>query len=126
MRAFDLVVVMIGGALGSALRYGVSVMISGTNTGTFPIGTLFVNIAGSAILGVLLGLSTKLSSTTILFLGTGFCGGFTTFSTFSGETLTLISEGRYGVAMAYVVVSLLGGVMCAALAFGIVRRYTAT
>ncbi|HCN06106.1 MAG TPA: fluoride efflux transporter CrcB [Bacteroidetes bacterium] len=125
MRAFDLVVVMIGGGLGSALRYGVSLILTSPNAGTFPVSTLLVNIVGSGVLGLVLGLSSKLSSSSILLVGTGLCGGFTTFSTFSGETLTLLSEGRYGTALAYIGVSVVGGLTCAALTYGLARRFAA-
>jgi len=123
MRAFDVVIVMIGGGLGSALRYGVSFILTNPQTGTFPVSTLVVNIVGSAVVGLILGLSSKLSATTVLFLGTGLCGGFTTFSTFSGETLTMLGEGRYGGALAYVGVSLVGGLASAAAAFALARRF---
>lgn len=125
MKAFDVGIVMLGGGLGSVLRYGVSLVLTSPQSGTFPLNTLFVNIIGSGALGLVLGLSSKLSSTSILFVGTGLCGGFTTFSTFSGDALVLLNQGRYGAAIAYGGLSVFGGLAFAALTYGLARRLAA-
>jgi CrcB protein len=74
----------------------------------FPVGTLVVNVAGSFLIGALLqwgGGAGILSTEWRLFLATGFCGGFTTFSAFSFETITLVQAGRAPVAATYVLAS---------------------
>lgn len=99
-------VVGLGSALGSALRYLVSLASLAMFGPLFPWGTLLVNVIGSWLIGWL---ATVISSGRLArwqpFLITGFCGGFTTFSLFSLETLHLITLGRPWLALAYVVVS---------------------
>jgi CrcB protein len=76
----------------------------------FPIATFIINVAGSFLIGILgqLGVdTTMLSPEARLFLTTGFCGGFTTFSTFSYETMQLLEDNRYGTATAYIAGSVL-------------------
>ncbi|HEX9843174.1 MAG TPA: fluoride efflux transporter CrcB [bacterium] len=88
--------VAVGGALGAMLRYGLSGWLHTLTGMVFPIGTLAVNVLGSLIIGAVLELSTGrflLSVEVRLLLTTGFCGGLTTFSTFSYETLELL-QGR--------------------------------
>jgi CrcB protein len=74
---------------------------------TFPWGTFLINVSGSALLGLLaalcLGHADPARRVWYVFLGTGFCGGFTTFSTFSVETLDMLREERWGAALAYVI-----------------------
>lgn len=111
MKAFLLV--FAGGGLGSVFRYLVYRLLS---NGTFPdhIGTLFVNITGSLILGFILGYSLKggiSNQNTLLFLTTGFCGGFTTFSTFAFENLALLRSGDYLNFSLYVFGSLFAGLL---------------
>ena len=95
--------VFIGGGLGSVSRYAVSLMMKSFGNGTFPIATLTANAASSFILGLVLGqLSGKqdpASGYMMLFLAVGFCGGFSTFSTFSFETLELLKSGNTGAAV---------------------------
>ncbi len=113
--------VAFGGATGSALRYAISVWLSRAN-GAFPVGTFVVNIVGSLLIGVLARVFSTPDSNPVLRLALtiGFCGGFTTFSTFSAEFVTLVQEGRSGRAVAYVVTSVLSGVLAvlAGLALG--------
>ena len=87
-----------GGALGSVARYALSGWVQNATGSLFPFGTLAVNIAGSLIIGFVLGLGAGrflLAPEWRLFLATGFCGGFTTFSTFSYETLALIEDQQW-------------------------------
>ena len=87
----------IGGFFGSVLRYLVSIFFAGFLTTSFPLATLTVNVVGCFIIGVLVGLSGRagaLSPEWRIFLTTGFCGGFTTFSTFSYESLRLLQDGE--------------------------------
>ncbi len=105
----EVLLVMLGGALGSLMRYGVGLQCALWFGSGFPVGTLIINILGSLLLGVLLFGPFAHQAEARLFLGTGFCGGFTTFSTFSVETLTLIRQENYGLALIYMAGSLAGG-----------------
>lgn len=93
-----------GAAAGAALRWAV-VEVSGAG-GSFPWWTLAVNVAGSLLLGVLLGVPERVR----LWAGVGFCGGLTTFSTLTVEIASLLDRGDAGVAAAYLVTSLVLGV----------------
>lgn len=89
--------IFVGGGLGSILRYILSKLLNNADSG-IPYGTLLVNISGSLLLGIILGWALKnhtLSSNTILFLATGFCGGFTTFSTFAYENQLFLKNGDF-------------------------------
>lgn len=111
----SLIMVMVGGAVGSALRFLVGLMMP-TSPGNFPVATLIINLAGSAILGAVSMLSARydlVSKDMALLLGTGLCGGFTTFSTFSVELMMLVDVDRYVVAALYLVASTVGGITAA-------------
>ncbi len=104
-----------GGFLGSVLRYLVG-KIPVNETMAFPVKTFAINLIGSFVIGVLAALSVKYSNLNprlILFLKVGFCGGFTTFSTFALETGDLMQKGQTGVAAIYVALSVVLGVLCA-------------
>ncbi len=96
------VIVGCGGAIGSVARYSVSMLMPMT----FPVSTVVVNIVGCFILGYLTSLFAKnrISPLFILCLGTGFCGGFTTFSTFASETVSLL-QTSVPMAFAYLMLS---------------------
>ena len=99
--------VALGSAVGGASRFALSNFIQ-QRAGVFPVGTLVVNITGSLALGFLMRYalgSTSVSPETRALLTTGFCGGYTTFSTFSYETIALIQDGDYRRAGTYVVAS---------------------
>ena len=86
-----------GAAIGGALRYGISTYIQKNQSVIFPYGTLFVNIIGSFLLGIImfyLNEKDLIGNEFRLFLTVGLCGGFTTFSTFSYETLMLIRDSE--------------------------------
>ena len=113
----NFLLVALGGGIGSILRYGVSLMI---NAKYFPWPTLVVNIIGSFIIGLILALSIKEESFLYnwkLFLATGVCGGFTTFSAFSLENMELLQSGKYFLAATYIVVSVVLGIAAAFLGF---------
>ena len=102
-----LMYVAIGSAVGGASRFALSTFLQ-QRAGMFPVGTLVVNITGSLALGFLLRYSlgsTSVSAETRALLTTGFCGGYTTFSTFSYETIKLIEDGDYRRAAVYVAAS---------------------
>lgn len=110
----NLIYVMAGGALGAALRYGVGLMCSHVRLMNMPVGTLTVNLIGCLALGMLLGLGERLGiadSGKMLMLTVGVCGAFTTFSTFSAETVRAMENGQLWQAVAYVTLSVAGGLM---------------
>jgi len=119
----QILLVMLGGAAGSGLRYLVAQWLP-TAVGTLPLSTLIINVAGSAVLGALTMLAsqhTALSREWMVLLGTGLCGGFTTFSTFTVELLSMADHGRLGLAVAYALLSLVLGLAAAAGAAALVR-----
>jgi CrcB protein len=97
-----LLLVCVGGALGSGARYLVSTWAVRTWGADFPRGTLIVNVTGSLLLGVIMGLAgggrDPLSPEARLFLGAGIMGGYTTYSSFNYETLALAERGNVGLA----------------------------
>ncbi|MGG0776505.1 CrcB family protein [Bacillus rugosus] len=103
--------VFIGGALGACLRYGLNMWI---HTDQFPAATLLENAAGSLLLGILTGFFMVRAKRPLLsaFSGTGFCGGFTTMSTFSKETVLLL-QSQSSLAVLYMAVSLISGIALA-------------
>lgn len=107
-----LLAVAIGGAAGSVARYVVGVVLL-RSSGTFPVSTLLVNVAGSFFIGLFARLFHAPDHNQVLrvALTVGVCGGFTTFSTFSAETVTLLQQGKTGRAALYISVSVLASVL---------------
>lgn len=106
--------VFLGGGIGSMLRFAISKWVGALHTHYFPFGTLIANVAACLALGIILGIAETrqlLSPSAKLFWTIGFCGGFSTFSTFSGETLSLIQSGFTLTSLLYIGTSL---VMCMA------------
>jgi len=100
--------VAIGGALGSMARYGCSDLVARLTGSGLPIGTLVVNISGAVLIGFIAALSAPEGRLFVpvparVFLMAGICGGYTTFSTFSLETLNLLSDGEWAWAIANMV-----------------------
>lgn len=106
----NLVRVGLGGALGSVARYVLSHFVAKTWIVAFPWGTLVVNVAGCLLVGFLSGLVSASPSTWRLLLVTGFCGGFTTFSTFASESVGLVNSGQAVLAALNVGISVAVGV----------------
>ena len=106
--------VALGGAVGSVARYLLSILLQ-TRSGTeFPLGTLVINISGSLLLGFLLRYaldSSAISPEVRALATTGFCGGYTTFSAFSYETVMLMDAGDWKRASMYVTMSVVGSVL---------------
>ena len=93
----QLLLIFIGGGLGSLVRFAFSKFIQENMDKTFPFGTLGVNVLASLILGILVGMfeaKTLINPNYRAFIAIGFCGGFSTFSTFSNDTLQLIQNNR--------------------------------
>jgi CrcB protein len=107
--------VLAGGMIGAPARYLTDRAVQSRRDTVFPLGTFTVNMAGSLILGFLLGAERHLGLPPVVFalLGTGFCGGLTTFSTFGYETLRLLEERALTEAGLSVLASLVTGVLLA-------------
>ena len=101
-----------GGAIGSVARYVIGVLLLRAGNG-FPVSTLLINVVGSFLIGLFARLFDAPDHSQVLrvALTVGICGGFTTFSTFSAETVTLMQQGKAGRAALYVTVSLVAGVL---------------
>lgn len=122
MEVAAVVLVVVGSGFGGMARYGVSGALARRGDGTFPLGTLVVNVAGSLAIGLFFGLT---GAAWLPFDGPpwhhlltyGFLGGFTTFSTFSLGTLNLLREGARRRAAGYVVATVVLSIAAAALGY---------
>ncbi|MFP3421662.1 fluoride efflux transporter CrcB [Bacillus sp. SIMBA_154] len=110
MKAY--LAVFIGGLLGTLCRYELSQTVVSQ---TFPYATMIENILGSLLLGFATGyfLFQKGKKYLAALIGTGFCGGFTTMSTFSKETVLLLQAGQFNLSMMYILLSVIAGVAVA-------------
>jgi len=107
----QLLLVFLGGGIGSVLRFIIGKYLNSPESG-FPYGTFAANIIGSLLIGIILGLAVKqntLSENQILFLATGFCGGFTTFSTFAYENHLFLKSGDFTSFAIYTIASFVIG-----------------
>lgn len=105
-----LILIGIGGGAGSILRFLISLGVNRYFTSSFPWGTFAVNIIGSFLAGLILGTLNAHNAHNNdwrMFLMTGFCGGFTTFSAFTAENLVLLQSGQILTAIAYVLSSVI-------------------
>ena len=119
----NILLVALGGALGSSLRYLISKFIAGYWTTTFPMATFAVNILGCLLIGLLTGLVAEgiLSQDMKFLLVTGFCGGFTTFSTFANESLSLMRPGEILTSALYIGLSVAAGILAVYAGMRLVR-----
>ena len=115
----DIILVGIGSGIGGICRYLVSVFMGQMHSG-FPWGTFVVNIVGCLLIGILWGLMSRfqnLAPAFSLLLMVGFCGGFTTFSTFSKESLALLQANHYLLFSLYTIGSVILGIIAVALGY---------
>jgi CrcB protein len=110
----NLLLIFVGGGIGSVLRYALSRFINAQSVSHFPYGTFLVNIIGCFLIGFFVFYTERYDTAGLqwrLFLVTGLCGGFTTFSTFSLENLTLIDEQRIFLFLTYFISSVALGIL---------------
>jgi len=122
-----LLAVFIGGGVGSVARWYVSLKMNGISP-VLPLGTLTVNLVGAFIIGLGIAIfsrMTHLDPVWKLLLTTGFCGGLTTFSTFSLELVYMLQDGRFAAALLNILLNLAGSVAMTLLAFMLVSWFTA-
>ncbi len=113
----SVLLVFFGGGLGSVVRFSLSKWVNALHSHHFPWGTLVVNVVACFALGLIIGLADHkqmISPSARLFWTMGFCGGFSTFSTFSNETLSLLQGGFTTSLLLYITFSLL---LCVAATF---------
>ena len=114
----ELIYVFIGGGLGSLVRFLLGKWVNAFHNSTFPFGTFTINIIACFVLGFIIGLADHkqlLSPATRLFWAVGFCGGFSTFSAFTIESLSLIQQGQNSTMLLYILLSI---VVCISATFG--------
>ena len=119
--------VALGGAAGSVLRYMIGLAAQARLNTLFPFSTLLINVTGSFVLAFVARYATDtsaLSAEMTLLLTTGFCGGYTTFSAFSYETVRLLEEGAWVHAASYVVASVVLSLGGTVLGFTVARAVT--
>lgn len=119
-----LVLIGVGGALGSVSRYLSNIWISKYLPSIFPWGTFFVNLLGCLIIGLILGYLERqqLGESEIkFFFATGFCGAFTTFSAFASENMNLMNNGDYFLSILYIAASIILGILAVYSGFGLAK-----
>lgn len=121
----SLIIVALGGGMGSALRFLASKFVQDNMAGIFPYPTLAVNVVGCLLIGIFYGLSSRGSlggDSAKLLLTTGLCGGFTTFSTFCNENLSLMRGGHALATLLYTSGSVVLGFIAVAVGYWIAER----
>ncbi len=119
----NILVVGAGSLIGGTGRYLVSLAMKGVGKG-FPWGTVLVNLLGCLLIGLIWGFFSRTTSqdnTWFLFLSVGVCGGFTTFSTFSKEALTMLQCGNHWGFLTYIGISVIAGLALVALGYALVK-----
>ena len=120
----SILIVGTGSFIGGALRFIISTAMKNGCTSSFPWGTLAVNLLGCFLIGIIYTCFAKYSTTShtlCLLLTTGFCGGFTTFSTFANEGMQMLQNNNIGGFIAYASISLLGGIALVGLGHWIIK-----
>ncbi len=114
-----------GGFAGSIARYLLTNVVQARLLTSFPFGTLTVNVLGCFVMGVLYALSEtiNLAPEYRIIFGVGFCGGFTTFSSFSLESIALLQDGQYFYAALYIALSLAAGLLAIFLGIIVIRYF---
>ena len=121
ITALQATAVAAGAAIGALLRWGTGMALNGWWAG-FPLGTLLVNALGGLLIGAAMVWFARSPHELLrLLLVTGLLGGFTTFSSFSAESLGLIQRGDFGLALLHSAAHLLGALACTAIGFGLAR-----
>jgi CrcB protein len=118
----QLILVFVGGGFGSVLRFVISKWLNSSETG-IPYGTFAVNILGSFIIGIIIGYFSRqyLNQDQTLFLATGFCGGFTTFSAFAYENHVFLKSGDFTSFALYTIASFVIGFLAVFLGMYLVK-----
>lgn len=118
-----LLCIFLGGGLGSLCRYSIGTYFIKSAEQHFPWATFAANALGCLLIGLLIGYFERVHTNWLyMLLVTGFCGGFTTFSTFSNESIQLIRQGFYFMALVYIAFSLFTGLIAAASGFFIIKN----
>lgn len=120
----QLLIVFFGGGVGSICRYWISKHISHHFETSFPLGTLAVNILGCFLIGIILAIIERYRwhPASTLLLATGFCGGFTTFSSFAYENILLLNQENYGAFIIYTISSLILGFLATFLGLILIKN----
>ena len=113
--------VALAAGVGAVARYVLDMVVQHRSAGTFPAGTLLVNLTGSLLLGLIVGLGLHhgLPNTPTVVIGVGFAGGYTTFSTYVWESLALAESGELGEAVTNAAGSFVAGLLAAAAGLGL-------
>lgn len=121
----QVVLVFLGSGVGGSLRYLIGKYLKTSSESGMPWGTFTVNLLGSLLIGIILGLALKnntLSQNQTLLLATGFCGGFTTFSAFANEGFQLLKDGQAPLFFLYVIGSIVIGLLAVWLGYALIEK----